>query len=507
MPAELDALLDQASALLRRRDAAGALVLLTHAAARHDKHADCHAMLGVAYRMNEQWDEAETAYRRAIALSPAHARAHNNLADVLRIRGDYSGALDAVQASLKIDSVNLDALRNLAAIQHALRDYAAAAAAVREAQRLAPQDHRLHLTLARIEHDAANYREASAAYLAFLVKEPDHVDALTDLGLIYIHRNMDEMALESFKKALSLAPDHTPAQFGLAQARANLTPPWHIPMMNEPKRNLAYRDAIRQAVKPGDLVLEIGSGAGLLAMLAAEAGAERVVSCEMVKEVADEARAIVAQNGFADRVSIVSAHSRDLKVGEHLPRRADVLVSEILADDFVGEGVLPSLTDAIDRLITPEARIVPARGAAMAALVGGEHMAYLLDLDKACGFDVRSFAKFKPWRQAVPGRIAYEAYSDEFALLEYNFNDVSSLQPVDKKCDVRIVAPGRCYGVLQWLRLELAPDVIYENHPRDTVSVWNKTLYSFPEPLDVIPGDTVSIRVWQHEDYLFVTKA
>ncbi len=496
----------QAGGLLRRGDITSAIALLEPACAQNSDSPDALIMLGAAYRLSERWEDAEAAYRRAIAMAPGSARAHNNLADVLRARGEFAAALTSVQQALALDPQNPEALRNCAAIQHALGDFAAAAAVTRTAMQATPDDHRLHLTLARIEHDAGRFKEAATSYAAFLRASPDHAGALTDLGMIYIELNQDELALESFKKALLAAPEHTPAQFGLAQARSNLIPSWHIPMMNEPKRNDAYRAAIREVVKPDDLVLEIGSGAGLLAMLAAEAGAAQVVSCEMVGEVAEEAREIVARNGFADRVSIVPSHSRNLRVGVDLPRRADVLVSEILADDFVGEGALPSLKDAVERLVTPDVRIIPERGAAMGLLVGGEHIAYLLGLDKACGFDVSSFAKFKPWRQAIPGKIPYEAYSDAFPIIQYDFYDVASLEPADKTIEVPILSAGRCYGALQWLRVQLTSNVMYENHPDDTVSVWNKTLYSFPEPVDVRPGDVLSVRVWQDDHYLFVTK-
>ncbi|MCR6646058.1 MAG: tetratricopeptide repeat protein [Terricaulis sp.] len=505
MPHDLNRTLAHAKGLLRQRAADEAIAVLAPLAARHPDHAECHLLLGAAYRFAARWPACEAAYRRAIEIAPADARAHNNLADALRAQGDFDAALPLARQALALDPDNIEALRNLIAIEHGRGDFTAAADAARAAQERAPDDHRLDLSLARIEHDAGRLKEAAASYQRFLRAEPNHVGALTDLGMICIQLNKDEDALNAFKTALSIDPKHAPAQFGLAQARANLIPPWHIPMMNEPKRNNAYRDAIRRAVKPGDLVLDLGTGAGLLSMLAAEAGAGQVVGCEMVREVADEAKAIIARNGFADRISIVHAHSRELRIGEHLPRRADVLVSEILADDFVGEGALPSLIDVMERLVAPGARIIPERGKAMSVLVGGEYIAYLLGLNTACGFDVSSFAKLKPWQQAIPGKIAYEAFSDEFALLDYNFNDISTLQPADTIVEAPIVAPGLCYGVLQWLRLDLAPGVSYENHPMDTVSVWNKRLYSFPAPVDVAVGDVLKLRVWQDQHYLYVT--
>lgn len=47
---------------------------------------------------------------------------------------------------------------------------------------------------------------------------------------------------------------------------------YYIPMLNDKKRNSAFRIAIEKAVKNGSIVLDIGAGQGLLSMMAARAG-------------------------------------------------------------------------------------------------------------------------------------------------------------------------------------------------------------------------------------------
>jgi tetratricopeptide (TPR) repeat protein len=469
--------------------------------------AECHNALGVALRVAERFDEAAGAYAAALAIDPANARAHNNLGDVHRLRGDHAAAVAAIRQALALDPGHVEAWRNLALCHHALEEHEAAAEALRRALALAPGQVQLHYALGKVEHDRGAHAAAVAAYRVFLASVPDHVEALVDLGMALVELGADGEAIAAFERALALRPGDAAAEFGLRETIARLTPPWHIPMMNEPQRNLAYREAIRAVVGPDDHVLEIGTGAGLLALLSAEAGARRVTTCEMVDVVAAEARSIVARSRYADRVAVVGKRSTALQVGVDLPEKADVLVSEILADDFVGEGVLTSLVDARRRLLKPGARMVPARGDFMGVLVGGAYLEYLLELGEVCGFDMASFARLRPWRQAVPQRIDYDALSDDLALIGYDFADLDSMQPIDRTVPVTVTRAGRCYGVLQWIRLELAPGVTYENHPRSTESVWNKVLYAFPEPRDVRPGDVVDVRLWQRGDYLYLTGA
>lgn len=504
---EVTALLTEALAALRAGDPAAAEATVRRAHALAPDVAEVHNALGVVARAGGRADEAEAAYRRVLELSPDHPRALANLADLARLRGDDEAALGLAQRAVQADPRTTNGWQIIAQCHFAAGRLDAAADATGAGLRATPGAPGLLLFLGKIEHDRKNYAAACAAYREYLKSDPGNAEILADLGAALLERNRDDEALAAFQAAAAADPDYAPAQFGLRETIDRLVPSWHIPMMNEPQRNHAYRDAIRALVRPGDHVLEVGTGAGLLSLLAAEAGAERVTTCEMVPVVAEAARDVLRASLYSDRIHLVAKKSNDVELGADMDGRADIMVSEILANDFVGEGVLPSLIDARRRLLKPDARIVPATGELRAVLVGGPEIEYLLDLDEVCGFDMRAFARLRPWRQFIPQKIDYAALSDDVTLLEYDFARVETLEPVDKIVPVRATQDGRCYGVLQWIRIGLAPGIAYENHPRDTVSVWNKVLYAFPEPIEVSAGDRVGVRLWQRDDYLFVTLA
>src|SRR6202008_1935184 len=86
-------------------------------------------------------------------------------------------------------------------------------------------------------------------------------------------------ATELLKQAQARFPDNEDVDFMLRLEFSSVAPAWHIPMVNDEERNQAYDLALRRAVKPGDLVLEVGTGSGLVSMMAARAGAGRGGAC------------------------------------------------------------------------------------------------------------------------------------------------------------------------------------------------------------------------------------
>jgi len=93
-------------------------------------------------------------------------------------------------------------------------------------------------------------------------------------------------------------------------------------MVADLARNDAFEAAINRAVRPDEVVLDIGTETGLLAMMAARAGARHVYACEKVPDLADLAREIIARNGLADRITVIARESTDLAIGDEMPERA-----------------------------------------------------------------------------------------------------------------------------------------------------------------------------------------
>jgi predicted RNA methylase len=79
----------------------------------------------------------------------------------------------------------------------------------------------------------------------------------------------------------------------------------HACMLQDERRTGDYLAALAEAVRPGDVVLDIGTGSGVLAIAAARAGARRVYAVE-ASDIAEVAEQVFAANGVQDRVTLIA---------------------------------------------------------------------------------------------------------------------------------------------------------------------------------------------------------
>ena len=229
-----------------------------------------------------------------------------------------------------------------------------------------------------------------------------------------------QRAVDLANRARELAPDDPEVERIVKLVLGRSVPEWHRTILVDEGRNAAYDAALRRAVRAGSRVLDIGAGSGLLAMMAARAGATTVVSCEMNTAMAGVAAEIVERNGYADRISIVGKHSRQLAIGADLAEPVDILVSEIVTNDLLGEDVLGCMEDAVGRLTRPDATIIPSHGAVRIALAYYGKLAKR-QLASVQGFDLSPMNVFDGRIDLSAGNETLELRSEPADLFAFDF--------------------------------------------------------------------------------------
>lgn len=121
------------------------------------------------------------------------------------------------------------------------------------------------------------------------------------------------------------------------------------------------------------------SGTGLLSIFAAQAGAAAVYCCEMGIDLASMAELCTQRNGVNEIVHVIKKHSACLTVGpgpgHDIPRRVDVIVTELVDSGLLGEHIVATLGDARKRLLEPGGTIIPHCATVTAVLVESPQLA------------------------------------------------------------------------------------------------------------------------------------
>ena len=283
-----------------------------------------------------------------------------------------------------------------------------------------------------------------------------------------------------------------------------LAPGYHLPMMNDSRRNEAWDQALRRAIRPNMKVLEIGTGAGMLAMMAARAGAE-VTTCEVHEVVANIAREIVEQNGLSNRIRVLTKSSYDLRVGTDMEERADLLFCDNFSDNFFSFNPLMSIADARRRLLKPGAGCLPGAGSVHLALGDWCNYGRFFQANMACGFDIRPAVAFVPPSKVVEiGDSGVTLLSEGSEAFRFDFQ---SPTPDAGYVELELEASQDCVvtGVFQWIRLELDQELSVDSRP-DPGAVFfsNPCFHPLGAPRPLKAGESLRVGARHNAERLIV---
>jgi protein arginine N-methyltransferase 1 len=267
---------------------------------------------------------------------------------------------------------------------------------------------------------------------------------------------------------------------------------YHAAMIDDRSRVLAYRDAIEQAVRPGDVVADLGTGTGLLAALCLEAGASRV-HCVDRLPVIQLAKQLIDAQGWADRVVLHETEFDQVELRESV----DVMVSEVLGSLGPGESSFASLARFRDRFLGPSGRIIPESLDVEAAPVTDAAFARYLSFDVAreLGLDYEASTRLAV-NQVHGHRVPPEALLGPPAPLHrIDFRSVAADEAdvIDAAVTVPVEQAGELHGVAGWFTAQLFGDVSLSNGPGAAQSHWPNAFFPIAAPVSVLSGDMIDL--------------
>ncbi|XXG75868.1 hypothetical protein AAC387_Pa08g0347 [Persea americana] len=273
--------------------------------------------------------------------------------------------------------------------------------------------------------------------------------------------------------------------------KALLSSTSYLDMLNDSRRNTAFHEAIKKTLTRPCHVLDIGAGTGLLSMMAAKAmdsthtmennGGEGMVSaCESYLPMFKLMRKIIRANCMERKIRVFCKRSDELKVSLDLPSRADILVSEILDSELLGEGLIPTLQHAHDELLVANPQTVPYRATIYGQLVECTYLRKLHDLHGSeahasdcvlltpSGLETAICVKVQQHAMHCDALSAEtKLLSEPFKIFEFDFWKRPDSRG-ETELQVKATSDGIVHAVVSWWVLQLDCDgaIFYSTAPK-----------------------------------------
>jgi protein arginine N-methyltransferase 1 len=267
----------------------------------------------------------------------------------------------------------------------------------------------------------------------------------------------------------------------------------HGLMLTDQIRMATYQEAIHQVVQEGDVVADIGTGSGILAFFAVQAGASKVYAVEQ-GEIIEDAERLAQANRLQDKVVFLRGRSDRIE----LPEKVDVIVSEIIGSLGLEEHLPRFQIDFRDRFLKPGGRLVPSwlevcvipveAGAIWEKYIGlWDRNYYGLDFSP-----VRSYAVSQRYVTDCSGQVDRLA-----APCVVSHSDLSEVErvPLVFQGQSAISRGGTFHGLVGYFRAGLAPGVVLSTSPEEPPTHWRQTFLPMEEPVAVKDSDEVCYEI------------
>ena len=253
-------------------------------------------------------------------------------------------------------------------------------------------------------------------------------------------------------------------------------------------RVAAYARAIRETVTADDVVVDVGTGSGVLAVLAAKAGARKVYAIER-GGVADLAEQVFRDNGVSDRIELLRIDARDAQFAEP----PTVIVTETLGALGIEEDIV-SLLKLLRARCTPNVKLIPHMLRLYVAPLSDPSLA-----DVLTKLDAQEGVSLAQVRTRVAQRVSVRRVSSEYlagapvcyashALAHDSLSDTYSARLVAaRSCEINALAT--------WFEADLSAGVMLTNAPDAPWTSWAQLTMPLDPPLIVTEGNTIDIEL------------
>ncbi|MCK5152628.1 MAG: 50S ribosomal protein L11 methyltransferase [Candidatus Thorarchaeota archaeon] len=247
-------------------------------------------------------------------------------------------------------------------------------------------------------------------------------------------------------------------------------------LLGQRTRILKFAEAIQRVVKPKTRVVDIGTGSGVLAMLAAQAGASEVTAIDINADSIEYAKMAARMNGLEERIQFEVTHFIDF-----IPKkRYDVIICEMLSSMMLIEQQIPASRHAVEHLMKPDGIMIPRSLTIYVALTQCDHI--------WSRFRVHNL-KFPRLPQTITKGETIDL-SDLIEVAQFDLTALDMDSKVETTVEMKVIQKGEVHGLVG-----LFDGVVHEDIRLNPDDGWRELFIPFEKSIQVIEGDEIVVKL------------
>ncbi len=264
-------------------------------------------------------------------------------------------------------------------------------------------------------------------------------------------------------------------------------------MMADRERMHGFREAIRAQIRPGHIVVDLGCGAGLLSMFAAEAGAAHVIAVEPCAEAAALAREIIADNDYDGIIEVVEGDPSAFDPG----MKVDAVICGLIGNFGTDAGIERILGGFCSRHLKPDGVAIPRRISTYLAPVCFEDEATGLWWEDSYGFNLTAGNRYIGWPDARfinPVR-PWVTLAPPTRVEHLQFNAYGLDRAAARPARFELPDPARLEGFLGWFEADLSRGNRLSNRLHRPDNSWPLWFWPVAPGIALEAGDRLTARI------------
>lgn len=272
----------------------------------------------------------------------------------------------------------------------------------------------------------------------------------------------------------------------------------HERMIADTVRMKSYHDAIHRYVSPDDVIVDLGTGSGILSFFAAQRNPKKIYAIDH-SDFINTAKKIAEENGITN-ISFVQENSRFFEPDE----KVDVILHEQIGSNLIDENMMENLLDLKRRVLKDTGRIIPGKFELFlepTCLKKEYKVPYLWEnnvfgIDFGCLRESREYTDY-----ARPPKLTIEHAAVDYFLckpepvMSFDLNAIDDPSEIPRCIETskEVVRSGSIDGLCLYFRVVFDDEIHFDTSPLSLRTHWDHPWFR-TEGRQYTQGETISFK-------------